>query len=101
MIEILSEKPQVIALCVFSPGARGYILLGNLKTIFLVYVFLHLQHFICAACTADSLEGFNSDLSSIIKRNKITGSKILSNFFFILAKTFNLIQQSLHFRVLL
>lgn len=62
--------------------------MGNLKTIFLVYVFLHLQHFICAA---DSLEGFNSDLLSIIKRNKITGSKILSNFFFISAKTFNVI----------
>lgn len=88
-------------LCLFSPGAKGYILMGSLKTIFLVYVFLHLQHFICAACTADSLEGFNSDLSSIMKRNKITGSKIQGDFFLSLAKTFNLFQQSLHFRVLL
>lgn len=54
--------------------------MGSLKTIFLVYVFLHLQQLICATCTADSLEVFSSDLSSIIKRNKITGSKIQSNF---------------------
>lgn len=99
MIEIPYGKPQVIALCILSSGARGYILMGILQTFFLAYAFMHLQHFICAACTADSLEGFSSDLSSIIKRHKITGSKIQSIFSFILVKTFNLTQQSLHFRV--
>lgn len=53
------------------PGSNRYIVIGNLKTIFLVCVFLHLRHFTCAARTADSLEGCNSDLSSIIRTNKI------------------------------